>query len=347
MLPGNKSRVFSTMRCFLSLFATVIVVFLLSMPLQGRAQFGALESAFNGIFGGGLPQPTLVVEPQFPGAAEQVTASIPDTISDVSGGIRWTVNGQVRPEFENERSITLTTGALGETISFSATVTNRSGAGQTLSQAVTPIDLDIVIEGKTIVPKFYEGRALPSRGAEVLLTAIPQTGTPVSHEDFSYRWQIGNTVVDSGIVKGRFQQLIEMPVSRPELVKVDVFGSENNLLVSKTFELAFFDPEFRFYEASPLLGLSPVELGVRTLPTDAELVIRAEPYFFDPKLLAFEHQFRWDINGKALSSDPGDELEATVNISGNGSARVNASLRSRAELLQHAEGRTIMRFGEI
>lgn len=323
----------------------VLVLFFVTAS-HGRAQFEAVESVFGDIIGNDALQPALVMSPSYPGAEEEVEVSVPATIVDVSGGIRWLVNGRALQEFENERSITYTTGALGETILFTALVTGRDGSGQTLTKGVTPTEVDITIEGKTIVPGFYKGRALPSRGAEVLLTAIPQTGSPVPHENFSYRWQVGNNVLSNGIVRGSYQQSVTMPVSRPELVRVDVYGTENNLLVSKTFELSFHDPLFRFYETSPLLGISPLELGMRTLASDTEVAVRAEPYYFDPNMLEEEHQLRWNMSRRTISSDPDDELRATINIRGSGSVRMSASLRSAKQLLQYADGETVLRYSE-
>lgn len=327
------------------LFWMSFLLTLLLLPKVSNAQFEQSINPLTDIFSSGLPQPRLEIKPQHPSGHTEVEVSLPSTLTNTTD-IVWSIDGVSQQALANERSISLTTKDLGEPTTVSAVLRNSDGSAQTFTEVITPIALDITIEGKTMVPGFYDGRRLVSRGAEVLITAIPQTGTPVPHENFLYRWQVGGRVIDGGMVKGRFQQLLQAPVSQPELVRVEVFGSENNLLVSKVFELEFFDPIFRFYESSPLRGVSPLELGMHALAPNTELTVRAEPYYFDPAMLKEEHQLRWDINRQAVHSDSGDELQTTVNIQGSGNARMNASLRSAKQLLQFADGQTTLRFDE-
>lgn len=326
------------------IFGFVVGILLLCVaPMVAHAQLEQFLNLLNGTPTSGIAEPTLVTEPRSPGSYTEVRIMIPHTMSDVGGGINWRIDGIAQPEYQNSRNITFTTGAVGEDRTISAVVTTSGGDTRTLRTTVVPMDLDITIEGKTMVPSFYDGRALPSKNAEVLITAIPQVGDSRSHETFSYRWQVDGDVLDNGIVKGRYQNMVRAPVSRPAIVRIEVFNDDNTLLITKVFELATYDPQFRFYEVNPLRGLSPMELSARGEIEASELIVRAEPYYFDRALLEDEHRLQWSVNGDGFTPQ-GDGQEAALDLRGAGSARVSASLQSVVQLLQFAEGSTQFQF---
>ena len=125
-------------------------------------------------FGGaGAYQPELTFRPITPEPGEEVTVKIGNFVSSLQGSeINWTVNGTPQDNFKNQSEIKIKAGAVNESVNVTARLKTLSGDSLTVASAVTARYLDIIIEPQTFVPEFYKGRALPSVGSQVNVTAL-------------------------------------------------------------------------------------------------------------------------------------------------------------------------------
>ena len=115
----------------------------------------------------------LIPNPEFPTPKSQITISLNDYSVETTGAnITWYVNNIEDASFRNERSISITTGALGEKTTVRVVLTRSNAPALSSSITIVPTVVDIVLEANTYVPNFYKGRALPSTESRVRAIAV-------------------------------------------------------------------------------------------------------------------------------------------------------------------------------
>ncbi|OHB05916.1 MAG: hypothetical protein A3A26_03145 [Candidatus Zambryskibacteria bacterium RIFCSPLOWO2_01_FULL_47_14] len=122
-----------------------------------------------------------------------------------------------------------------------------------LSTPVFAQSVDILWQGETYAPPFYEGKALWSKQSLIRFVAIPQGfGDPAA---LNYRWVRNGTVLGgaSGIGKDtiKFRDTL---FSKPYTLKVEIINQLDETLAESTISMAARDPELLVYEKNPLYG---------------------------------------------------------------------------------------------
>ncbi|HEY0964402.1 MAG TPA: hypothetical protein VGE31_01260, partial [Candidatus Paceibacterota bacterium] len=147
----------------------IVALFLILLPSYSHAQLDTSILNDTGAF--------LEFQPEYPNPGDEFTVTLNDYQSSNYGAkIDWTVNGMTKGDSTNQRKITLTAGDAGEPIAVRAVLTNPNGSSDVVARTITPTHLDIIVEPQTHVPDFYRGRALPSTGSTVNLTALLNNG---------------------------------------------------------------------------------------------------------------------------------------------------------------------------
>ena len=247
------------------------------------------------------------------------------SVSTGGASIRWYVNGTERTDATNARELEVETGAFGSELRLRAVVTPPGGASVSVERTMRPSELDLVVEGDTLIPLFYQGRALPAGGEAVAVTAIPHIAGYSNSSALSYTWTLGSTVLFNGPVKGKTRAVFTMPKTRTYL-SVEVTDAEGEVLAGNTIALTSVRPELYFYEENPLRGLGERAFGEMFTLLGDETTVRAAPYFISKDIWVSNPVARWTINGGNANS--GDDIRTlTLRSEGSGGeARIGFEL---------------------
>lgn len=275
----------------------------------------------------------IVTDPLYPSPLSAVNVNLNDyALAGAGGTIIWTVDGVRRNDLENKRSFTLTTGPVGVPVVLEATIVPSAGPRVSARNTITPVYLDLIIEAQTRVPGFYVGRALPSIGSAVNVTALIN-GTAVSPQDLIFKWQLNDTVLLGGPVRGQNQVSITMPQGGATLGVVVERGS-GGVVASKNIFLSNADQAVRFYEVNSLYGMSkrpPERLALIGNST----TVRAEPFHLDIRTYNNPDIATWSSTALMLTQGT-NPYEATIVRRGGetGFGSVGFHVRNENQILQ-------------
>lgn len=151
-----------------------------------------------------------------------------------------------------------------------------------LPTTVLAVDsVDLLWQGDTYTPPFYEGRSLWSNQSQVKITAIAHTAN-FNPSTLYYRWKRNGTVLGSlsGINKTSLT-LIDSVLSLPIEVTMDVRdGEDGKVLATETIFLTPVRPRLIVIEDNPLYGLMLHKVVGDTLVLkDREVSFSAIPFF--------------------------------------------------------------------
>lgn len=281
----------------------------------------------------------LVTNPQFPSPNTPIEVSLDAYSLETTGAtISWYVNDVPLERFENERTITIETGDIGEKTKVRVVLTRTNAP--TLSSSITliPSVIDVVLESSTYVPTFYKGRALPSSESKLRFIAVINDGTHVSESAYTYTWSLGSTVLLGGPMKGKYILDLDMPHFADVPLFVEVVNPEGEVIGKRSVFLTTTNPELHFYEHSPLRGLSQKELADPLTLVGEETTIHGEPYYINAGIRESEADFTWKINGEPTTPDDGIPNAITLrHIGGEGDARINFRVLSKGRIPQYVE----------
>jgi len=293
------------------------------------------------------PSVEIDLSPRFPSTGETVTATINDySLGANSGTIAWFIDGVQNVAAENQRSIQMTAPALGETTTVRSVITLPSSETFTSESSFTSTLLDLLVEANTLTPSFYPGRALPTPGSQVRVTALPFTSLATDPNQYSYRWEVGGSVVDGGPVRGKNFTVFRSEFERAVEVSVTVFELNGSVVTGDTIFVPIKEPELYFYEVNPLRGLLPTALRDPHIFSGEELRLRAEPYYYDPTALREDQShIEWELDNQTIATDPANPFEVTLRRQGaQGAFNLNFHIRNRLQLSQGIEDNITIRF---
>lgn len=290
------------------------------------------------------PELLLEVEPEFPRPGEEVTV----TINDYRGGtygsaVTWLYDGQVVDSAENRRSVVVTAGTLNQPATVEAVLSKPGGGKEVLSTTIRPVYLDIIVEAQTRVPDFYRGRALPSIGSMVNVTALVNDGR--MRNDLVYTWRLNRQVLEGGPIRGRNQVSFATPMGENAILSVQATEPNGKVLARRAIFVPSVQPTLSFHEVSALFG-------VKTRPIDGDLIlvgntatVRAEPYHLDTRVYNNPAITEWKINNTTTGNTGGNPYEVTFQQTGfAGSANLSFQVRDTTQVLQGAKDTIQVRF---
>lgn len=310
------------------LFSFLVCVFF-AFPYVSHAQFSIGQAGLH-----------LVADPQFPSPHTHVVISLDDYSLDTTGAsIAWYVHNLEQKESRNERSITITTGGIGEKESVRVVLTRTNTPALSASIDILPVEIDIILEADTYVPYFYKGKALPSLESNMRAIAVVHDNSKTLDSAYAYKWSVGETVLSGGAQKGKNVIETVMPHYDNKPLTVEVFDSTSGKIIGKkSILLKGSTPELHFYEHSPLKGLSHKELSTPFALIGEETTIYAEPYFMNGVSHEQNMLFKWTIDGEPANHDTNTPNAITLrHVGGSGSADVGVSIVSKTQIPQFVE----------
>lgn len=280
------------------------------------------------------------LNPAFPEPGSIFKASLNDySFPGQVSSISWRVDGKILSESANQRTISLTNKEAGSETIIEA-ILEISGRGEiTIKRTVSPVNVDIIIEPQTKTPSFYKGRALPSVGSTVNLTAL-LSGVTTPASGFVYTWKVNNQAVNGGSTIRSNRSTITVPIGQLVLISVDVQRVDGTLVGRKIVEIPSVEPAFYFYELNSLYGLNNKALKNFNLIGDS-VTVRAEPYNLDINTYNNPGHLEWKINGNINNNPTSNPYEVTLarlDAFTTGSSKATLHVRNLEQLLQGARG---------
>jgi hypothetical protein len=307
----------------------ILLFFLTVVPKTSEAQMSIQTNS-----------PQLLLQPKLPEPNSEVNVSLDAYTMNTAGAkISWFIDGVEIAERANARSITVTTGELGEEMTVSAQVQQGGGGGFTVRSNIVPGAVDLVLEAETYVPPFYRGRALPSADATVRVVAVPHIAGTTDPRTLTYLWEYNGGVLLGGPVRG--EQSVELEASRFSggYIRVVVSNSDGENVAENAIFIEAMNPEIHFYEENPLRGLSELAIKDSLSLIGEETTIHGEPYFFGSDLFRDKTTFDWKIDGAAVTSANADPHTITLRrAGGGGSARIQVRALGATPIPQFVDG---------
>lgn len=243
--------------------------------------------------------------------------------------IQWFVNGKKISEGTGEKFLTIETGDIGSKSDVRARVTTPQGQIYENSLSITPFALSLYWWADTSVPYWYKGKALPTVGNTVRISAFAPTGGAES-KNIIYKWSINENF--QAAVSGVGRQIFSF---RPQfqnlqdLVRVKIENLNKTLAFEQTLTLHNVSPEIWFCVIDIFSGCSKGASQISVISGDS-VDIKASPFFFGKDELKFI-KYTWDINGRPPTTKATSRPQiTTIKIPQDlkGSLQINLSIES-------------------
>ncbi|TSC69347.1 MAG: hypothetical protein G01um101466_71 [Parcubacteria group bacterium Gr01-1014_66] len=298
------------MRNIILVISIVLIFFL--VPLRAHAQF--VPNTFS-----------LNAAPETPGAGETVviTASTPTTDENTLI-FTWTIDGITRNDLsgQGKNRITLIAGKIGVITRISVRarrVSNQEFASASLT--IRPANLSLVWHAQTLIPRWYQGKALPSARAIVRVSAIPEF--VVSHvslkpESLIYRWSFDD---EEQVLAGVGEQVLTIRTKdfadSSHDIRVVVEDVNKQIRKEAQIFLTTTEPEGNIYLKTPSGGVEFRRSITRFSPyaNSSMLDFQFEPFFF-PVATRKALSYQWQTGQAAVSGSPQNPYLLTIQTAG-------------------------------
>jgi len=306
-------------------FFFFILLFFFLIPLISQAQ----TSIGSHIY--------LTTTPEVPVAGKLITISLSYPLSDLTRArISWYVNNTLQSQGVGKTKIDVPMGKVGERTSVQVSITTQEGKFLTQTIALTPSSVYILWETDTYTPSLYKGKALPTQGSTLRLTAVPtfiKNGVEINPKDLYYTWSIGGVSKGDAIKGG---QVIEVPFDKKSTktsISVSVANANKTVISKENITITAAKPDVVFYENNSVSGIlyNKAIPSVFTSPKKTFSFI-AEP-FYVPSSVFLAGEYNWKINGKIAQSSDNSVRALTVSPEGSLIGAVNTiewSITNRA-----------------
>lgn len=295
---------------FYRLFFAILMCFLCLASLLPEVNAQTLGISTDGI--------RLTTTPKFPGPNEKTKVSLDDySLNTLGSTISWYIDGIPQENLKNNRSIEVTTGDLGKKTTVRVQLTKDGTLPLTYTLTLIPTQVDLILETDTYTPIFYEGRALPSKDANIRAIALVHDNSGRARSEYTYRWSENSTILYGGAMKGKYSIDRTMPQFDGKRLTVEVFDSEGVLIAQESTILRTTNPELYFYEENPLRGLTEKAITADFPLISDETTIYGEPYFLNATMSTNDADFIWRINNQKTISD--SVIPNSIILSGSGS----------------------------
>ena len=318
---------------------TKIKIFLVGFFILGiiNIPFISLAETQIPVLEGDISVETIPSNPQ---PYEDVTINLSSYATDINRAmITWqTESGSVLSGI-GKKSYSFKAGGPNSSTIFEISIT-PVGSVSSISKTVTinPSEIEIMwetVDGYT--PPFYKGKSLPVSGSKIRAVAIPNTNTIKSGSgSISYIWKNGdNTVLDaSGYNKNSYIFKNSM-FDKINKITVVASSASSSYSAENTISIPTYQPKIVFYKKSPTEGiLYNNALGKESTVPEDEVTLIAEPYFTSIKGNEKDFIYKWQVNGKSIST-PEKKTELTLHPTSHGGyATVDLSIDNLSELFQ-------------
>ncbi len=208
-------------------------------------------------------------------------------------------------------------------------------------------EVEIVWQGDTYTPPFYEGRSLWAHQSRVTLMAITHGSGYENPANVFYRWTQDGTVLGtaSGIGKNSIS-FSDSVLSKPQTIKVDIRSASlpDDIVARNSVTIFPRNPVIGVYENNPLYGiLFHKEVGVEYTFQNEEVTFSAFPYFFSALTkTAGPLRYNWLTNSRVAGTDPSITYRVPENTGGK--AQVSIKVSNNDKFTQGANKNFLVQF---
>jgi len=206
--------------------------------------------------------------------------------------------------------------------------------------------VDILWQGETYTPPFYQGRALWSKQSGITFVAIPQSLG--NSANLNYKWSKNGTVLGniSGIGKNSLS-FVDSILSKPQTIKVEIISNQDEVLASASTIVTPISPTIAVYENNPLYGFMfhRETAGIHKLP-QREVTFTAFPLFFSASNRAdnvLKYEWRTNIEGV----ETGDSVTYRTPDDVAGSSKVQVRISNINSIMQTANQNFLIQFDNL
>jgi len=203
--------------------------------------------------------------------------------------------------------------------------------------------VDLLWQGDVYTPPFYEGKSLWSKQARITFVAIPQgLGNPNS---LNYKWTKNGTVLGSISGMGKNSLSFNDTIfSKPQTVKVEIVGNDNQPITSATETLVPTSPEVLVYEDNPLYGLMfNHEVGDKYKFNEKETSFSAFPLFFSVSNYTDDNlTYSWQTNSGV--KEPARSITFRAPDESTGNSQIGISISNNLEIVQRVSKSFLVEF---
>src|SRR3989344_3895074 len=214
-----------------------------------------------------------------------------------------------------------------------------------LTTVVNAQSVDILWQGDTYTPPFYQGKSLWSVQSKITFIAIPTSlGNPAN---LYYKWTRNGTVLgnNNGIGKHTIAFLGNI-LSQSQTIRVDIISGGNEISASASAIVTPTTPEVGVYENNPLYGFMFHNMvGENYNLKEPEITFTAFPYFFSTLTRANGAVvYEWRTNTGGLETRNSVTYRAPENAVGSSKVSLKASHKS--QITQDARKDFLVEFGQ-
>ncbi len=266
----------------------------------------------------------------------RITAELKSPAIDVSTAlIVWKLNGTVLGQGIGATETTMTLTERTQS-TLEITVVERDGTEMKLTQLLQPSDVDLIWEGASYTPPFYEGRALVAAGGRVTIAAVPHTNLGTS-DTLIYSWFQDGTLLKKQSGFGKHTLQMQMPAFGDNtLIQVEVKNLNNEYVGGNGLRIHPSPIAVRMYQHKTLVGLWTNTVVGLTKGLDGVTVLRAIPYHIDGTNLS-KDRFEWSSETGEIAVEPQGRATYTPRAS---EGIVSVDISHGSKLLQQASLRT-------
>jgi len=182
-------------------------------------------------------------------------------------------------------------------------------------------DFILTWSANSYIPLSYEGKALPSRGSSIKVSAIPTRKLTQNPDILYYRWLLDGDIM--GWAQGQGKSSFKFTVTKwggaSHEIESQILDSEENVLWRGSLSVKIVNPQVLFKTN----GNNYAARDSLTATTGQNLTFIAEPLFFNAQKIS-DLIFNWTLDGQTpISLNEKNPNQMTIKIpAGNLSASI-------------------------
>lgn len=246
---------------------------------------------------------TITLSPKNPTPNSSVTLTLVSySFNPNTAMVTWSSGGKELLSGLGEKKLTIQTGGVGETTQI--TVKSETASGESITQeiTITPESVSLLYETpESYTPLFYEGRSLPSDGASVMFTAMPnmsEDGVAIPSNKIAYSWYINDSYIDSVSGINKQQAYLKLDyLSESTVVKVVARGPQDTT-AEKSVTIYPHRVMPILYQYDELMGIDYTNAITKRFEAVKDFTLALEPFYLSNKgTLEGSAVYDWNLDG--------------------------------------------------
>jgi hypothetical protein len=284
------------------------------------------------------------VVPENPAPGDNVTVSLSSYANDLDSVlISWSVNGKAVTSGIGKKSFFVTAPAAGTETDITATTALPDGSIDTRIVIRPTIMVLLWQANDSYVPPFYKGKALPTRGSDIKIVAMPEIKTGYKMLDpltMTYAWKkdYNNDQSNSGYGKNFYTYTNDYLTNSNNL---DVVASTTDQKYSSeaNINLGTSQPKIVFYKNDAVLGTLWEQALSDGYKITGNEIMEADPYFISPADIRIPTlTWAWSINDNSVNgAGPRKNLiPLAVQPGVSGTSKISLDIESTDKIFETA-----------